>query len=165
MGWSANDTKISVKELWQMAGLIPFNRKKNDLMNIGFEDFHSMLDDFFADAWPTRRSLQSDTFKVDVQEEEKQYIVHAELPGVKKEEINLSLEDGRLRIGVEREERKEEKEKNYIHRERRYSSMERNIFLQEADSEGISAKLEDGVLKISIPKTEHVDTSKRIEIE
>lgn len=148
-----------------MAGLIPFNRKKNDLMNIGFEDFHSMLDDFFADAWPTRRSLQSDTFKVDVQEEEKQYIVHAELPGVKKEEINLSLEDGRLRIGVEREERKEEKEKNYIHRERRYSSMERNIFLQEADSEGISAKLEDGVLKISIPKTEHVDTSKRIEIE
>ncbi|MBO1265193.1 Hsp20/alpha crystallin family protein [Proteiniclasticum sp. SCR006] len=148
-----------------MAGLVPFNRKKNDLMNIGFDDFHSMLDDFFADAWPTRRSLQSDTFKVDVQEEDKEYIVQAELPGVKKEEINLSLEDGRLRIGVQRDEQKEEKEKNYIHKERRYCSMERNIFLQEADSEGISAKLEDGVLKIHIPKTEHVDTSKKIEIE
>jgi HSP20 family protein len=43
--------------------------------------------------------------------------------------------------------------------------MERNIFLQEADSEGITAKLEDGVLKIHIPKTEHVDTSRKIEIE
>lgn len=148
-----------------MKGLVPFNRKKNDLMNTGFDDFNSMLDDFFGDAWPARRSLQSDTFKVDVQEEDKEYIVQAELPGVKKEEVNLSLEDGRLRIAVQRDEEKEEKNKNYIHKERRYSSMERNIFLKEADSEGISAKLEDGVLKIQIPKSEHIDTSKKIEIE
>ncbi len=148
-----------------MKGLVPFNRKKNDLMNTGFDDFSSMLDDFFGDSWPMRRSLQSDTFKVDVQEEDKEYIVQAELPGVKKEEVNLSLEDGRLRIAVHRDEEKEEKDKNFIHKERRYCSMERNIFLQEADSEGISAKLEDGVLKIHIPKTEHIDTSKKIEIE
>lgn len=40
-----------------MAGLIPFNRKNNDLINSGFDDFRNMLDDFFADNWPIRRSL------------------------------------------------------------------------------------------------------------
>jgi len=137
-----------------MAGLIPFNRKKNDLLRSEFGDFGSMLDDFFSESFPFRRSLEADTFKVDVEDSEKEYIVHAELPGVKKEEVSLSLEDGRLRISVQRDEEKEEKDKNYIHRERRVCSMERNIFL-----------LEHGVLKIEIPKKPHVDTSRRIEID
>lgn len=148
-----------------MAGLIPFNRKKNDVLSTDLDDFHSVLDDFFSDAWPMRRNLQSDTFKVDVQEEDKEYIVHAEVPGVKKDEIRLSLNEGRLGISIMREEEKEEKKKNFIHRERRMSSMERNIFLKEADNEGIKAKLEEGVLKIVIPKRKTVDQSKRIEIE
>jgi len=148
-----------------MAGLIPFNRKKNDLLRREFGDFGSMLDDFFSESFPFRRSLEADTFKVDVEDGEKEYIVHAELPGVKKEEVSLSLEDGRLRISVQRDEEKEEKDKNYIHRERRACSMERNIFLQEAGEENIKAKLEHGVLKIEIPKRPHVDTSRRIEIE
>jgi len=148
-----------------MAGLIPFNRKKNDILSTDADDFRNMLDDFFTEAWPMRRNLQSDTFKVDVQEEDKEYIVHAEVPGVKKEEISLSLNEGRLCINIRREEEKEEKKKNFIHRERRTSSMQRNIFLQEAVNEGIKAKLEDGVLKINIPKRETPDTSRRIEIE
>ena len=148
-----------------MAGLIPFNRKKNDLLRNEFGDFGSMLDDFFSESFPFRRSLEADTFKVDVEDSEKEYIVHAELPGVKKEEVSLSLEDGRLRISVQRDEEKEEKDKNYIHRERRVCSMERNIFLQEAGEENIKAKLEHGVLKIEIPKKPHVDTSRRIEID
>ena len=68
-----------------MAGLIPFNRKKNDLLRSEFGDFGSMLDDFFSESFPFRRSLEADTFKVDVEDSEKEYIVHAELPGVKKE--------------------------------------------------------------------------------
>ena len=148
-----------------MAGLIPFNRKKNDLLRNEFGDFGSMLGDFFSESFPFRRSLEADTFKVDVEDREKEYIVHAELPGVKKEEVSLSLEDGRLRISVQRDEEKEEKDKNYIHRERRVCSMERNIFLQEAGEENIKAKLEHGVLKIEIPKKPHVDTSRKIEID
>lgn len=148
-----------------MAGLIPFNRKKKDLLRSDFGDFSSMLDDFFTDPFPFRRSLEADTFKVDVEDGEKEYIVHAELPGVKKEEVTLSLEDGRLRISVQRNEEKEEKDKNYIHRERRICSMERNIFLAEAGEENIKAKLEHGVLSIEIPKKPHVDTSRRIEID
>lgn len=148
-----------------MAGLIPFNRKKNDLLRSDFGDFSSMLDDFFSESFPFIRSLEADTFKVDIEDGEKEYIVHAELPGVKKEEVSVSLEDGRLRISVQRNEEKEEKDKNYIHREIRVSSMERNIFLKDAGEENIKAKLENGVLKIEIPKKPHVDTSKKIEIE
>ncbi len=148
-----------------MAGLIPFNRKKNDLLRSEFGDFGSMLDDFFGESFPFRRSLEADTFKVDVEDSEKEYIVHAELPGVNKEEVHLSLEDGRLRILVQRNEEKEDKNKNYIHRERRVCSMERNIFLAEAGEENIKAKLEHGVLKIEIPKKPHVDTSRKIEID
>ncbi len=148
-----------------MTSLIPFNRKKNDILSTDGDDFRNMLDDFFSEAWPMRRNLQSDTFKVDVQEEEKEYIVHAEVPGIKKEEIDLSLNEGRLCINIRREEEKEEKKKNFIHRERRTSSMQRNIFLQEADNDGIKAKLEDGVLRINVPKRETPDTSRRIDIE
>lgn len=148
-----------------MAGLIPFNRKKNELLSTGMDDIHSMLDDFFTEGWPLRRSLESDTFKVDVEDLGKEYVVHAELPGVKKEEISLAVDEGRLRISITRDEEKEDKSKNYIHRERRYSSMERSIFLEVADNEGIKAKLEDGILKINVPKREHIDTSKKIEIE
>ena len=50
-----------------MAGLIPFNRRR-DIFNTGFGDFSNMLDDFFADMWPIKRSLFCDTFKIDVRD-------------------------------------------------------------------------------------------------
>lgn len=148
-----------------MAGLIPFNKRRNDLTNPGFEDFQNMLDDFFADNWPFRRSLSGDTFKIDVQDNQNEYIVEAELPGIEKKDISLSLEDEKLKISINREEIKEENEKNYIHRERRYSSMSRNIFLSHADPESIKAKLSDGVLTVSVAKKQQSDNSKTIEIE
>ena len=90
-----------------MAGLIPFNRKNNDLINSGFDDFRNMLDDFFADNWPIRRSLAADTFKIDVQDMGTQYVVEAEMPGFQKDDIKLSLDDGKLTISVNKEETKE----------------------------------------------------------
>lgn len=148
-----------------MAGLIPFNRRRDDLMSPGFEDFQNMLDDFFADAWPFSRSLAHDTFKIDVQENEKEYIVEAELPGISKEEVDISLNDGKLKIQVTKQDDKEEKNKNYIHRERRYSSMVRNVFLADCDCDGIKAKMESGILNIVVPKKENADTSYKINIE
>lgn len=140
-----------------MTGLIPFNRK-NDLMQ-------NMLDDFFTESWPARRNLAGDTFKLDVQDNEAEYIIEAEMPGIEKEHINLSLNDGKLTISVNKEEVQEDKQKNYIHRERRFSSMARSIFLAEADEEGIKAKLDNGVLSITVPKKKLEERSKMIEIE
>lgn len=148
-----------------MSSLVPFNRRTSDLLGSGFGDFQNMLDDFFADGWPFRRSLAGDTFKLDIEDKGTEYIVEAELPGVHKDEINVSLEEGRLQISVSKEESTEEKDKNYIHRERRYSSMHRNIFLADSDAEGIKAKLENGVLAITVPKRKKPDNSVKIEID
>ncbi len=148
-----------------MSDLVPFNRKRSELFSPGFGDFYNMIDDFFTEGWPFRRSLAGDTFKVDVLDKGKEYIVEAELPGVHRDEINLSFDEGRLGISISKEECNKEESKNYIHQERRYSSMSRNIFLADADSEGIKAKLEDGVLTLTIPKKENPDNSINIEIE
>ena len=148
-----------------MAGLIPFNRKQNDLMNIGFDDFSNMLDDFFTGSWPIQRSLAGDTFKIDIQDNDTEYTIEAELPGVKKEDEEITLKDGRLNLSVKKEEVSENKSKKYIHRERKYAQMSRSILLADADDEGIKAKLEEGVLTIQVPKKQHEDTSKRIMIE
>ncbi len=148
-----------------MSGLIPFNRRRNDLMNAGFGDFQNMLDDFFSDTWPARRSLSSDTFKIDVQDEENTYLVEAELPGVSKEDIRISVDDGKLNISVEKNEENEETDKHYIHRERRFCSMSRNIFLADMNPEAIKAKLDEGILKIEIQKRQVQEKSKYIAIE
>ena len=148
-----------------MAGLIPFNRKQNDLMNIGFDDFSNMLDDFFTGSWPFQRSLAADTFKIDIQDNDTEYIIEAELPGVKKEDVEITLNEGRLNLSVKKEEVSEDKSKKFIHRERRYAQMSRSILLADSNDEGIQAKLEEGVLTIKVPKKKQVDTSKRIMIE
>ncbi len=148
-----------------MTGLVPFNRKNTGLLNTGFEDFYNMLDDFFSDSWSPRRSLERDTFKINVQQNDSEYLVEAELPGVNKEEIDVDLNDGRLTVSVKREEKINEEKKNYIHRESRYASMSRSIYLVDADSKGIKAKLDNGLLSITVPRQEKAAKTAKIEIE
>lgn len=148
-----------------MAGLVPFNRNGSLLRQGGMRGFYNMLDDFFADTWLPERNLVFDTFKIDVKEDEKAYFIDAEMPGVKKEEINLALNDGRLSISVAREENIEDKNENYVHRERRYGSVERSVYLADANPEGIDAKLEDGLLKLVVQKQDKDSGSKKIVIK
>lgn len=148
-----------------MTGLVPFNRKNTGLLSTGFEDFYNMLDDFFSDNWSPRRSLERDTFKINVQQNGGEYLVEAELPGVNKEEIDLDLNEGRLTISVKREEKVNEEKKNYIHRESRYTSMSRSIYLADADSKGIKARLDNGLLSITVPRQEKSVKAEKIAIE
>ena len=144
-----------------MAGLIPFNYRRNQLLP---RNPFNMMDDFFNDAWPSGRSLMNDTFKVDVKESENAYTIEADMPGIRKEEIGLSLEEGRLTISVERNENIEEEKENYVHRERRLTSMQRSLYMADASEEGVDANLTDGVLKITVPKKSKVAKAKQIEI-
>ncbi|MDD2397659.1 MAG: Hsp20/alpha crystallin family protein, partial [Tissierellia bacterium] len=105
------------------------------------------------------------TFKIDVQENDNEYVVEAELPGVNKDEVNIEMNEGRLSISIQREEIKDEENKNYVHKERRYSSMSRSIYLDEAKSEGIKASLENGVLNIIVPKETKPNNSIKIDID
>ncbi len=94
-------------------------------------------------------------FPVDVIDEGDQIKVVADLPGFNKEDIEIWVEDGDLVIKAERKEEKEEKEVNYLRRERRFGRVVRRIALPaEVDVENIKAKYNNGILEITIPKTE-----------
>ncbi|MEF9951962.1 MAG: Hsp20/alpha crystallin family protein [Clostridium sp.] len=147
-----------------MAGIISY-RRGNGLMNTGFGEIHKMFDDFFSDNWLSGSKLTVNTFKIDLKDNESEYVVEAELPGVNKGDIQLSLNEEVLNISVFKQEAKEEEEGNYIHRERATTSMTRKVYLPESDAEGIKAKLDNGILEISIPKKAKPDTSKKIDIE
>ncbi|MDR3349940.1 MAG: Hsp20/alpha crystallin family protein [Acidaminococcales bacterium] len=147
-----------------MAGLIPFNRRSPS-SPLGYDGLYNMLDDFFSDSLLPYRNLARDTFKIDVEETPKEFLIHAELPGVKKEEISLDLNDGRLTISVKKDESAEEDGKTYIHRERRLSSVSRSIYLNEANPDGIKAKMENGVLTVAVAKVEPKSNSVQINIE
>jgi len=150
-----------------MTGLIPFNRRNNGLTRTGtgFDDFYNMLDDFFNDNWLSDRNLLRDTFKIDIEETDNEYRIEAELPGVRKEEIDLDIEENNLCISVNRAEEVNKDGKNYIHRERRISSMSRRVRLANAKLNEAKAQLEEGLLTITIPKDEKSITSRKIDIE
>ncbi|WP_070000231.1 Hsp20/alpha crystallin family protein [Cellulosilyticum sp. I15G10I2] len=148
-----------------MFGLTPFNRHAVQKTNNEFVDFYNMIDDFFNDSFLPGRSLRSDTFKLDVKENEQEFLIEAEMPGIKKEEINLDYNDGRLTILVQRNEEVNEEKQNYIHRERRAASMQRGLYLKNIKADSIDAKLENGILKIIAPKLELEANKQRIEIK
>ena len=153
-----------------MAGLIPFNRSRNTNLaraGTGFEDFYNMLDDFFNDSFLSspNRNLMRDTFKLDIEETDDAYLIEAEVPGVKKEEIDLNIDEDNLCISVNRTEEENKDGRNYIHRERRASSMSRRIRLAGAKLGEIRAKLDNGVLTVTIPKDIKTGAVRKIDIE
>lgn len=136
-----------------------------NLLDTRFNDFYDMIDSFFNDNYSNEKALRSASFKVDISEEESSYKIEAELPGFKKDEINIALNDGRLTISAKKSEETKEEKKNYIHKERKTQEMSRTMFFKDIDEDGLKAKLEGGVLEITVPKKAKVDTSKKIEIE
>lgn len=111
------------------------------------------LYDFFNDMF----SPSVSTMKSDVKENEKEYILDVELPGFKKEDINVDFNDGYLTVKAShKEEKKEDKDNKhrYLRQERRYSSVERSFYVGDINLEGVKAKLDNGILTIIVPKKE-----------
>ncbi len=116
----------------------------------------SIFDDFFNRAFEEESS--EDNFRsmaMDIVEHEKEFELLANLPGFKKENVKISVHDNQLMIEAKCEQSKEEN-KGTVYRCERYSgSYRRNLLLPEnSDLAKISAKMEDGVLKLIIPKKE-----------
>lgn len=92
---------------------------------------------------------------VDISEDEQEYVVKAEIPEMKKEDIKLNVHEDVLTISGERKYEKEEKGKKYHRVERAYGSFLRSFTLPEdADGSKVSAEYKDGVLKVHLPKSE-----------
>jgi HSP20 family protein len=111
-------------------------------------------------------SISTFTPSVNTREDEKGYYIEVDLPGVKKEDINVDLNDRVLTISGERKFKDEVKEENYYKIETAFGKFERSFSIPEdADVEGIEAKSENGVLEIFIPKVKKETPKKKIEIK
>ncbi|SDF32531.1 Hsp20/alpha crystallin family protein [Sporolituus thermophilus] len=92
------------------------------------------------------------SFRVDLRETENEYIIEADLPGVKKEDITLRYENNYLTIAAQRNETQEVKEENYVRKERRFGQLQRSFYVDNVIEDQISAKFTDGVLTVTLPK-------------
>src|SRR6476619_1711762 len=91
---------------------------------------------------------------VDITEDGKEYLIKAELPDMKKEDVRLTVENGVIAISGERKFEKEEKGRQYHRIERAYGSFVRSFSLSEdADGSNVTAKFKDGVLQVHLPKS------------
>ncbi len=144
-----------------MFGIVPFRNNKIQERGSLF-DVDSIFNDFFND---TALGFAGHSIKADVKENDREYIVEAEIPGANKEDIKLDLRDDRLTISVERSEESKEERNNYIRRERRYGSSSRSFYVQNVKQDAVSAKYENGILSIVLPKSEEKKTNNRIEIQ
>ena len=142
-----------------MPSIFGENLFNDDWMNFGFPEVDKALYGKHA----------GHEMKTDVRETEAGYEVDIDLPGFKKDEINVELNNGYLSIsaakGLDKEEKKEGK---YIRKERYAGSMSRSFYVGDAiKQEDVKAKYEDGILRLSVPKkaAEHIESSNRIAIE
>jgi HSP20 family protein len=117
--------------------------------------FADFFDSFFnTDLLPASERLSP---AVDIEEDKDKYLLKADIPGMKQEDIKVEVDDGVLKIYGERkhEKREEDKDKKYHYYERSYGAFERRFVLpSDTDVDKIDAKYENGVLEIQIPKTE-----------
>ncbi|WP_330659686.1 Hsp20/alpha crystallin family protein [Caproiciproducens faecalis] len=140
-----------------MFDLMPFGRRENNLFNY----FDNMEKNFFGDI-----SQGLSSFRTDVIDNGDKYLLKAELPGFKKEDIKIDIEGDRLTVSAEHKDETEEKNDNYIRRERRYGSFSRSFDISNIKCNEISAEYKDGILELSMPKLESVvPESRRIEIQ
>ena len=126
----------------------------------------NLFDDLFRDdfamfpAWSGRDPLYGKhakhMMKTDVRETEDTYEVDMDLPGFKKDEINVDLKNGYLTVSAAKGLDKDEKDKNgkYIRQERYTGAMSRSFYVGDVAPEDVKAKFEDGILQISLPKAE-----------
>ncbi len=139
-----------------------------ELMNIQ-EEMNRLLNRFFGPSLLEETELPTTTTVwqplVDIKETNNEFIVTAELPGMKKDDIHIAYKDGVLTIEGERKQEKEEKDVNFHRVERRYGKFYRTFQLpSQIQEDKIEATYKDGVLTIVLPKAEEA-RAKEIEVK
>lgn len=117
------------------------------------------IDNLVNQVWGEQVSQNGQAWypKVDIAENENHFVLQAELPGMNREDIQVSLEDGVLTVSGERKFESEKEGKNYLHRERTYGSFTRSFRMgKNVQADKISAAYKDGILTITLPKAEEV---------
>ena len=142
-----------------MFELMPFGYRRVSAYN-PFRDFEEMSRSF----WDNNNVS---AFRTDITEKDGKYVLEADLPGFKKEDISVDIDNDCLTITAEhKSEEKEENADSYIRRERFYGSYTRSFNVKGIDTEAITAAYNDGVLTLTMPKKEpEVPAARRLEIK
>lgn len=121
-----------------------------------FSDMEELMRDFFSPALRLRDTA-APRIRVDISETEQAYLVQAEIPGVNKDDIKVSIDGNRVSISAERRNERETREAGgkTVRSEREYGQQYRSFVLpQEVDDAGAQARYQDGVLQLELPKKE-----------
>ena len=142
-----------------MNTMIPF-RARRELTTPSLGD--SLLRSFFD----VSDMMGQTGFRVDIKEKPEAYELMAELPGVSREQISISVENDVLTISADINSEKKEKDENYVYSERRFGHVERSFDLDGIQQDEISAASKDGVLTVTLPKAKPKEdtTARKIEV-
>lgn len=141
-----------------MANMVPYDRYERALRR-AFDPF----DSFFSA--PLSALSNEGSFKMNVEDAGDKYVVTAELAGVNRDEIDVELNEGRLSISVDKKESEEEKGKNYLHKETSEWSATRGVYLKDAATSGLTARLDGGVLTVNVPKQDEKANVTKVSID
>lgn len=143
-----------------MFELTPFGYRRVSAYN-PFRELEEMSRSFWS-------SPDLSAFRTDIRKENENYVLEAELPGFKKEDISIDIDKDCLTISAERksEEEDENKDNGFIRRERYYGSYSRSFNIKGIDADSITASYADGVLTLTMPeKTPEIPAARRLEIQ
>ena len=131
---------------------------KNLIGNRGYDLFN----DLFLDSFLTKGGFD-DMLRTDIKENEKNYIFEVEVPGIKKEDIKISLKNGYLNINATRTIQENENEEKIIRKERFSGTYTRSFYVgDDVKQKDVNASFENGILNITIPKESERDQSDTI---
>ncbi len=131
-----------------MFDLVPFGKRERDLMRGFFGK--DMMDGFFNnDVFFASHS----GIRADIKENDKEYIVDAEIPGVDKESIEVELKDNYLTISANHNEEVNVEKENYIRRERKVGRISRSFYVENVKNEEVKASYNNGILNLILPKS------------
>ena len=138
--------------------------RNNGFWRDPFDEFNRMFPAFFDDG-NLEKSFAG--FNTDVMEKDGNYVLEAELPGFKKEDIHVDLKDDILTVSASRNEEKNEEDKNtrYIRKERHSASYSRSFRVANVTPEDISASYKDGILEVTFPKRDALPEKEARKIE
>ncbi len=127
---------------------------KHEIMQRNNGSDYDFFDEAMNELFPFfgyRHNRTHNYMRTDVKENEREYVMEVELPGMDKKDIGLNVSDGYLNISVQKSEKEQDEKEKYIRRERSYSCS-RSYYIGDVNKEDIKAKYENGILRISIPK-------------
>ncbi len=139
--------------------MVPANNNYNNYNNHRANSnwLPDIFDDFFGHDWNWLTTSQKATPAYNVTESDKAYTIEVAVPGIRKEDCKIRLNDDVMTISVEKQQQLEEdgKKRRYLRKEFSYSKFEQSFSMpEEVDQKGVHAEVKDGVLTINLPKRE-----------